>query len=57
VPTGFAIPRTRLGAAAVRLLAALVAGEVAEEPLVPCAFRPGATAGPAPEAVRDLAAT
>lgn len=57
VPTGFAIPRTRLGAAAVRLLAALVAGEVAEEPLVPCAFRPGATAGPAPEAVRDLATT
>ncbi|MGW6240524.1 LacI family DNA-binding transcriptional regulator [Streptomyces sp. NPDC055094] len=47
-PTGFDIPRTRLGAAAVRLLAALVAGEEATEPLVSCVFRAGATAGPAP---------
>lgn len=48
VPTGFDIPRTQLGAAAVRLLAALVAGEEAREPLVACAFRPGATAGSPP---------
>ncbi|MEV7715299.1 substrate-binding domain-containing protein, partial [Streptomyces sp. NPDC088270] len=47
-PTGFDIPRTRLGAAAVRMLAALVAGEEATEPLVACAFRPGATSGPPP---------
>lgn len=47
-PTGFDIPRTQLGRAAVRLLAALVAGEEAAEPLVACAFRPGATAGPPP---------
>jgi DNA-binding LacI/PurR family transcriptional regulator len=46
VPTGFDIPRTELGAAAVRLLAALVAGEPAAEPLVTCTFRPGATTGP-----------
>lgn len=46
VPTGFDIPRTELGAAAVRLLAALVAGEEAREPLVECAFRTGQTAGP-----------
>lgn len=45
-PTGFDIPRTQLGAAAVRMLAALVAGEEAAEPLVACVFRPGATAGP-----------
>ncbi|GAA1165819.1 LacI family DNA-binding transcriptional regulator [Streptomyces hebeiensis] len=48
VPTGFDIPRPQLGAAAVRLLAALVAGEEADEPLVACPFRAGATAGPAP---------
>ncbi|MFJ7055372.1 LacI family DNA-binding transcriptional regulator [Streptomyces albidoflavus] len=48
VPTGFDVPRPQLGAAAVRLLAALVAGEEATEPLVACAFRTGATAGPAP---------
>ncbi|GAA1366192.1 LacI family DNA-binding transcriptional regulator [Streptomyces beijiangensis] len=48
VPTGFDIPRTQLGAAAVRLLASLVAGEDAEEPLVTCTFRPGETAGPPP---------
>jgi len=47
-PTGFDIPRPQLGAAAVRMLAALVAGEEAEEPLVACAFRPGATSGPPP---------
>ena len=47
-PTGFDIPRPELGAAAVRLLAALVAGEDADEPLVACAFRPGLTAGPPP---------
>ncbi|MET7620361.1 LacI family DNA-binding transcriptional regulator [Streptomyces sp. NPDC005408] len=47
-PTGFDIPRPELGAAAVRTLAALVAGEDAEEPLVTCLFRPGATAGPPP---------
>ncbi|WUC48437.1 LacI family transcriptional regulator [Streptomyces sp. NBC_00554] len=45
-PTGFDIPRPQLGAAAVRLLAALVAGEEAREPLVSCVFRPGLTAGP-----------
>jgi DNA-binding LacI/PurR family transcriptional regulator len=50
VPTGFDIPRTELGAAAVRLLAALVAGEETTEPLVACDFRPGTTAGPPPEA-------
>ncbi|MFJ8821085.1 LacI family DNA-binding transcriptional regulator [Streptomyces sp. NPDC102467] len=44
VPMGFDIPRHRLGAAAVRLLAALVAGEEAEEPLVACEFRSGHTA-------------
>ncbi|MFD5645457.1 LacI family transcriptional regulator, partial [Streptomyces anulatus] len=48
VPTGFDVPRPQLGAAAVRMLAALVAGEEATEPLVACAFRPGSTAGPAP---------
>ncbi|MFJ4714304.1 LacI family DNA-binding transcriptional regulator [Streptomyces sp. NPDC088785] len=48
VPTGFDIPRPQLGAAAVRLLAALVAGEEATEPLVACLYRPGATAGPPP---------
>ena len=48
LPTGFDIPRPQLGAAAVRMLAALVAGEQSEEPLVACALRPGATAGPAP---------
>lgn len=47
VPMGFDIPRHELGAAAVRLLAALVAGEEAAEPLVACAFRGGQTAGPA----------
>ena len=47
-PTGFDIPRPQLGAAAVRLLAALVAGEEAREPLVSCVFRPGTTAGPPP---------
>ncbi|WP_317986052.1 LacI family DNA-binding transcriptional regulator [Streptomyces sp. 5-10] len=46
VPMGFDIPRHRLGAAAVRLLAALVAGEEAHEPLVACEFRAGETAGP-----------
>nr|WP_239092208.1 LacI family DNA-binding transcriptional regulator [Streptomyces sp. SID14478] len=46
-PMGFDIPRHQLGAAAVRLLAALVAGEDAEEPLVACEFRPGRTAGAA----------
>ncbi|WP_405986866.1 LacI family DNA-binding transcriptional regulator [Streptomyces sp. NBC_00872] len=45
-PTGFDVPRARLGAAAVRMLAALVAGEAAAEPLVACVFRPGVTAGP-----------
>ncbi|GAA2299226.1 LacI family transcriptional regulator [Streptomyces kunmingensis] len=44
VPMGFDIPRHRLGAAAVRLLAALVAGEEADEPLVACEFRRGRTA-------------
>ena len=47
-PTGFDIPRPQLGAAAVRMLAALVAGEEAAEPLVACAFRPGASTGPPP---------
>ncbi|EGX55976.1 transcriptional regulator [Streptomyces zinciresistens K42] len=46
VPMGFDIPRPRLGAAAVRLLAALVAGEETREPLVACEFRAGETAGP-----------
>ncbi|MFD3922716.1 LacI family DNA-binding transcriptional regulator [Streptomyces sp. NPDC058595] len=48
VPTGFDTPRPQLGAAAVRMLAALVAGEQATEPLVACAFRPGTTAAPPP---------
>ncbi|MEU1295170.1 LacI family DNA-binding transcriptional regulator [Streptomyces sp. NPDC005840] len=48
VPAGFDIPRPQLGAAAVRLLAALVAGEEAAEPLVACPYRPGVTAGPPP---------
>lgn len=47
-PTGFDIPRPQLGAAAVRMLAALVAGEQAAEPLVACTFRPGTTAGAPP---------
>jgi DNA-binding LacI/PurR family transcriptional regulator len=47
-PTGFDIPRPRLGAAAVRMLAALVAGQEATEPLVACVFRLGATSGPPP---------
>ncbi|GHA10093.1 LacI family transcriptional regulator [Streptomyces tauricus] len=47
-PTGFDVPRHQLGAAAVRMLAALVAGEAAEEPLVACAFRAGATTGGPP---------
>lgn len=46
VPTGFDIPRRELGAAAVRLLASLVTGDPAPEPLVACTFRPGATSGP-----------
>ena len=50
-PTGFDIPRPQLGAAAVRMLAALVAGEEAAEPLVACVFRRGATSGPAPSGV------
>ncbi|OON82432.1 LacI family DNA-binding transcriptional regulator [Streptomyces tsukubensis] len=50
VPTGFDIPRPELGAAAVRLLASLVAGEEGGEPLVGCVLRPGATAGPPPSA-------
>ncbi|MEU0781707.1 LacI family DNA-binding transcriptional regulator [Streptomyces sp. NPDC006173] len=47
-PTGFDIPRPQLGAAAVRMLAALVAGEQATEPLVACTFRPGTSAGAPP---------
>lgn len=47
-PTGFDIPRAELGAAAVRLLASLVVGEEAAEPLVACAFRPGPTTGAPP---------
>ncbi|MEU7407528.1 hypothetical protein AB0B09_41270, partial [Streptomyces sp. NPDC044948] len=39
-------PRPALGAEAVRLLAARIAGGPAEGTLVACAFRPGATAGP-----------
>ncbi|MET9218743.1 LacI family DNA-binding transcriptional regulator [Streptomyces sp. NPDC003300] len=56
VPTGFDIPRPELGAAAVRMLAALVEGEdiaAATEPLVACPFRPGASAGPPPARPRD----
>lgn len=48
VPTGFDIPRARLGAAAVRALAALVGGGRPDEPLVECAFRPGATVAAPP---------
>lgn len=47
-PTGFDIPRTEMGAAAVRLLLSLLDGGPAPEPLVRCAFRTGGTAGPAP---------
>ncbi|MGW2050651.1 LacI family DNA-binding transcriptional regulator [Streptomyces sp. NPDC001858] len=54
VPTGFDIPRPQLGAAAVRLLAALVAGEEGtREPLVRCVFRPGPTTGPPPSRARS----
>ncbi|MZE75466.1 LacI family transcriptional regulator, partial [Streptomyces sp. SID5789] len=42
-PMGFDIPRPTLGAEAVRLLAARVAGEPARGTLVACAFRPGTT--------------
>ncbi|WP_308401221.1 LacI family DNA-binding transcriptional regulator [Streptomyces sp. AC512_CC834] len=45
-PMGFDIPRPALGAEAVRLLAARIAGGPAVGTLVACAFRPGATAGP-----------
>lgn len=51
-PTGFDTPRAELGAAAVRLLTALLAGEQTTEPLVACAFRPGKTAGPPPPGTR-----
>ncbi|MEW2555271.1 LacI family DNA-binding transcriptional regulator [Streptomyces zhihengii] len=47
-PTGFDIPRAALGAAAVRLLTALLGGEERAEPLVACGFRPGSTTGPPP---------
>lgn len=50
-PTGFDIPRAQLGAAAIRLLATLVAGEDAPDPLVACTFRPGVSTGPPPEAL------
>lgn len=46
-PTGFDVPRAELGSAAVRMATALLAGDRAAEPLVPCTFRPGRTAGPA----------
>ncbi|MEV8319911.1 LacI family DNA-binding transcriptional regulator [Streptomyces sp. NPDC059900] len=49
LPTGFDIPRAQLGAAAVRLLATLVAGEDAPDPLVACTFRPGTSTGPPPK--------
>ncbi|WP_419997978.1 LacI family DNA-binding transcriptional regulator [Streptomyces boninensis] len=48
VPTGFDIPRAELGAAAVRMLAAELAGKEAAESLVACTFRTGVTAGPPP---------
>ncbi|MEW1722902.1 LacI family DNA-binding transcriptional regulator [Streptomyces sp. NPDC093109] len=51
VPDGFDVPRPQLGAAAVRMLAALVAGERATEPLVACSPRAGSTAGPPPATV------
>ncbi|MGW5865274.1 LacI family DNA-binding transcriptional regulator [Streptomyces sp. NPDC055239] len=54
-PTGFDIPRAQLGATAVRLLATLVAGEDAPDPLVACTFRPGATTGPPPKALPESA--
>ncbi|NJQ03294.1 LacI family transcriptional regulator [Streptomyces sp. PLAI1-29] len=47
-PTGFDIPRAELGAAAVRLLVAQLAGQERAEPLVACAFRAGDTTGPPP---------
>ncbi|MFJ5264842.1 LacI family DNA-binding transcriptional regulator [Streptomyces sp. NPDC088387] len=47
-PLGFDIPRPTLGAEAVRLLSALIAGESAQATLVGCTFRAGATAGPPP---------
>lgn len=46
VPMGFDIPRARLGAEAVRLLSALIAGEPTESTLVACTFRVGVSAGP-----------
>ncbi|WP_433406300.1 LacI family DNA-binding transcriptional regulator [Streptomyces sp. CA-146814] len=47
-PTGFDIPRADLGAAAVRMLTAQLAGQEHAEPLVACGFRTGSTAGPPP---------
>ncbi|MBC9712689.1 LacI family DNA-binding transcriptional regulator [Streptomyces sp. TRM66268-LWL] len=48
-PTGFDVPKAELGAAAVRTLTALLTAGAADcSPLVPCEFRPGRTAGPAP---------
>ncbi|WP_375546780.1 LacI family DNA-binding transcriptional regulator [Streptomyces gossypii] len=51
-PTGFDVPRTELGATAVRLLVSVMSGEDLKppEPLVSCAFRAGTTAGPPPPA-------
>ncbi|RMB82556.1 LacI family DNA-binding transcriptional regulator [Streptomyces shenzhenensis] len=46
VPMGFDIPRARLGAEAVRLLSALIAGEPTESTLVACTFRAGVSSGP-----------
>ena len=55
-PTGFDIPRTELGAAAVRLLTTLLDGGEDAQRLVACAFRPGHTAGPPPAADLQAAA-
>ncbi|MCW2523802.1 MAG: Transcriptional regulator [Frankiales bacterium] len=45
VATGFDLPRSALGAAAVRMLVARLAGGQRPEPLVHCEFRLGATTG------------
>lgn len=47
--TGFALPRRDMGAAAVRLLTALIAGDqtAARHQLLTCELEPGGTAGPA----------
>ena len=52
--TMFRIPRDAMGREAVRMLIGMIAGDEGPAPqrLLPCAWVPGSTAGPAPAAVR-----